>query len=64
MKTHWQSRMDTTSTIHEPTFTEWRGSVGLYCSCGYVWGMGNRLGASNAWDNHYARMLTGEGFHA
>lgn len=48
---------------HEPTFTDatWFGmngkrvsGVGLYCSCGWVWGMGSGLGAERAWDNHYA----------
>lgn len=46
---------------HAPTFTEasWFGAkgqrvsgVGLYCSCGWVWGMGNRLAVERAYDNH------------
>lgn len=39
--------------IHEAVFTRPRGfQAGLYCSCGWVWGMGNRLGAERAFDNH------------
>lgn len=43
---------------HQPTFTWYSrkpgtGMVGLYCTCGWVWGMGNQLAASRAWDDHF-----------
>ena len=46
---------------HEPTFTQaqwlgmhrqWVSGVGLYCSCGWVFGVGNRLGCERAFDRH------------
>lgn len=56
----WSPRV-TTKADCQPTFTNarWFGQdgqrvtgTGLYCSCGWVWGMGNRLAAERAFDNH------------
>jgi len=51
------------SDHHEPTFTQAKGLVGLYCSCGWVWGMGNQLGASRAFDNHMLKEAGIEALH-
>lgn len=50
---------------HEPTFTnaKYRAvhggterGVGLYCSCGWVFGIGNQLACNNAFDRHMSHV--------
>ena len=54
---------------HRPEFREYldingTSQFGVLCSCGWMAAGYNKLGAQQAFDNHFAFHVTGEKFHA